>query len=184
MAVRAIHITGASGAGTTTLGRALAAHLNAAHLDTDDFYWLPVEPAFSEKRPAQERLRLLGDAFAAAGARGWVLSGSIGDWAASLVPLFALVVFLRTPTDVRLARLRSREAKRFGVPAIAAGGSRYKEHEAFIQWSADYDAGTVSGRNLARHEAWLANLPCPVLRLDGNEEVDMLTKKVIEVLHG
>jgi adenylate kinase family enzyme len=178
----AIHITGASGAGTTTLGRALAARLKVAHFDTDDFYWLPVEPAFSIKLPAAERLCLLGDAFDEAGSRGWVLSGSIGDWGASLIPLFNVVVFLRTPTDIRLARLRAREAKRFGAAAIAPGGSRHKEYEAFIAWSADYDAGTVAGRNLARHEAWLAQLACPVLRLDGSEPVDTLTKKVIGAL--
>lgn len=179
----AIHITGASGAGTTTLGRALAARLKVAHFDTDDFYWLPVEPAYSIKRPAAERLSLLGDAFDEAGSRGWVLSGSIGDWGASLIPLFNVVVFLRTPTDIRLARLRAREAKRFGAAAIAPGGSRHKEHTAFIEWSADYDLGTVSGRNLARHDAWLETLPCPVLRLNGTERVDALTEKVMEAFN-
>jgi adenylate kinase family enzyme len=179
MAARAIHITGASGAGTTTLGRALAARLGCMHLDTDDFYWLPVEPAYSAKRPAPERLRLLGDKFREAGTPGGVLSGSIGDWGAPLIPLFSLVVFLCTPTDIRIARLRAREARQSGAAAIAPGGSRHAEHEAFLQWSADYDAGTVSGRNLARHEAWLAKLPCPVIRLDGTEEVDTLVEKVL-----
>jgi len=179
---RAIHITGASGAGTTTLGRALATRLDAVHLDTDNFYWLPVEPAYSVKRAPDERLRLLRDAFGEAGMHGIVLSGSIGDWGAPLVPLFDLVVFLRTPTDIRLARLRAREASQFGAAAIASGGARHNEHEAFLKWSADYDAGTTSGRNLARHEAWLATLSCPVLRLDGSEPVDTLTEKVIGVL--
>lgn len=182
MAGHAIHIMGASGAGTSTLGRALAARLGIAQFDTDDFYWLPVEPAYSEKRPAAERLRLLGEAFATAGERDWVLSGSIGDWGAPLIPLFRLVVFLRTPTDVRVVRLRAREAERYGA-AIEPGGSRHKECEEFIAWSADYDAGTVAGRNLARHEAWLANLPCPVLRLDGTEPVDVLAQKVKEAVN-
>jgi adenylate kinase family enzyme len=179
----AIHITGASGAGTSTLGRALAARLGAAHLDTDDFYWLPVKPAYIVKRPAVERLRLLGDAFKGAGPKGWVLSGSIGDWGAPLIPLFRLVVFLRTPTGIRIARLRAREAKQFGAGAIAPGGSRHREHETFITWSADYDAGMAAGRNLVRHEAWLAKLPCPVLRLDGSEDVDLLTGEVIEAIN-
>src|ERR1700733_1405548 len=141
MAGHTIHITGASGAGTSTLGRALAAGVDIAHFDTDDFYWLPVEPAYSAVRAVPEILQLLGDAFEEAGARGLVLSGSIGDWGAPLIPLFDLVVFLRTPTEIRLARLRAREAKRFGAAAIAPGGSRHKEHVAFIEWSADYDAG-------------------------------------------
>lgn len=60
-----IHLTGASGAGVTTLGAALATRLGGVHLDTDDFYWLTTTP-YREKRAADERLRLLGEAFAAA----------------------------------------------------------------------------------------------------------------------
>jgi adenylate kinase family enzyme len=39
-------ITGASGSGTTTLGRALAARLGFAFLDADDYYWLPSDLPF------------------------------------------------------------------------------------------------------------------------------------------
>src|SRR4029453_16093638 len=35
-----IHILGASGSGTTTLGRALAEHLQCPHFDTDDYFWV------------------------------------------------------------------------------------------------------------------------------------------------
>ena len=159
MSGRFIHITGASGSGTTTLGRALSAELGTAHLDTDDFYWLPVEPAYSTKRHEGERLRFLGNAFVEAGAKGWVLSGSIGDWGAPLIPLFELVVYLRTPTEIRLARLRAREVRRFGSDAIAPGGTRHAEHEAFIAWSAEYDAGTRVGRNFAGTKHGLRNCP-------------------------
>lgn len=34
-----IHILGASGVGTSTLGVALSKHLPHTHLDTDDYYW-------------------------------------------------------------------------------------------------------------------------------------------------
>jgi adenylate kinase family enzyme len=93
-----IHITGASGSGVSTLGKALAAATGAVQLDTDSFYWLPVEPLFTQKRPAEERLRLISDAFADAESRGWILSGSISDWGRPLVSLFDMVVFVRTPT--------------------------------------------------------------------------------------
>jgi hypothetical protein len=38
-----IHILGASGTGTTTLGKALADRLNCPHFDADRFYWLPTD---------------------------------------------------------------------------------------------------------------------------------------------
>ncbi|HIP76906.1 MAG TPA: adenylate kinase, partial [Kiloniellaceae bacterium] len=54
-----LHITGASGSGTSTLGRALSEHLGIAQFDTDDFYWQPSDPPYTVKRSAEERLRLL-----------------------------------------------------------------------------------------------------------------------------
>jgi len=38
--IQRIHILGASGSGTTTLGRALAERLQCPHFDTDDYFWL------------------------------------------------------------------------------------------------------------------------------------------------
>jgi adenylate kinase family enzyme len=176
----AIHITGASGSGVSTLGRGLAERTGAVHLDTDDFYWAPLEPKYSVKRGVPERLRLLRSAFEAAEKRGFVLSGSVGAWADSIVPRFGLVVFLEAPAETRAARLRHREAEEFGGAAIAPGGARHEEHEAFVAWAMQYDAGPKEGRSRARHEAWLRTLRCPVLRLDGIEPADRLVERVVE----
>ena len=176
MTVR-VHVTGASGAGVSTLGRALAEHFAVPQHDTDDFYWLPSDPPFRAKRPVGERLSLLRRALDAT--PGWVSSGSLDGWGDPLIPRFQAVVFLRTPTELRLARLRTREAATFGPAAIVPGGAHHVEHEAFLEWAADYDTGLQSGRNLPRHLAWLASLPCPVLRLDGTRPVaDMLAETV------
>lgn len=48
-----IHIFGASGSGTSTLGRAVAAGLGWRFLDTDDFFWLPTDPPFTTPRPRE-----------------------------------------------------------------------------------------------------------------------------------
>jgi len=54
-----IHIMGASGSGTTTLGQALGRTLSLRHLDTDHYYWLPTHPPYQEKRPPSQRQALL-----------------------------------------------------------------------------------------------------------------------------
>jgi adenylate kinase family enzyme len=177
-----IHITGASGAGVTTLGRALAKRLGAVHLDTDDFYWSPAEPRYSVRRSVDERLRLLRDAFVATGSRGWILSGAVSEWADPIANLFDLVVFVTAPTEVRLKRLRERERVRFG-DAVLPGGSRHREHEAFIEWAAAYESGTCEGRSLPRHEVWLAERRCPVLRLDGTLPVEALAEAAVAALN-
>lgn len=161
-----VHVVGASGSGTTTLGVALATRLGCPHLDTDDFYWVPTDPPYRETRPIEQRLTLMQAAVTASGTAGCVVSGSLDDWGDRLVPRLRLVAFLRVPTDVRITRLKAREARRFGA-AIESGGERYEEYQAFIAWAAEYESGALPGRNLRRHEAWLADLPCPVMRLDG-----------------
>lgn len=159
-----VHIFGASGSGTSSLAAALAAQHGHRHLDTDDFYWLPTDPPFQQPRPREARLPLLRAAIA--GSPSWVLSGSLCGWGDPLIPEFDLVVFLVVSTDARLARLRAREAARYGW-AIAPGGPRHAAHLEFLDWAGRYDAGDAEMRSRALHEAWIAALPGPVLRLEG-----------------
>jgi hypothetical protein len=80
---------------------------------------------------------------------------------------------------LRLQRLRTREATHFGADAVAPGGWRHQETEEFVEWASRYDVGDREGRSLAKHQAWLAALPCPILRLDGSQPLRNL---VVEVL--
>jgi adenylate kinase family enzyme len=161
-----IHILGASGSGTTSLAAAVARGYGHRHLDTDDFYWLRTSPPYREKRPPVERLARLRDALRES--TSWVLSGSLCGWGDPLIPEFELVVFLTVPTPVRLARLRTREAERYGQHAIAPGGALQEAHVAFLDWAGRYDTGGLEMRSRALHEAWLATVSCPVIRLEGD----------------
>src|SRR5262245_36707446 len=105
-----IHVLGASGAGVTTLGRALADALAIPHHDTDDYYWLPTTPAYQQRRDVPDRLRLMHEMFA--GRPDWVLSGSLDGWGDPLIPLVDLVVFLYVAPEVRVQRLHEREVRR------------------------------------------------------------------------
>ena len=178
--MQGVHITGASGSGVTTLGRALAEHLGWVHLDTDSFYWLPTDPPFQERRPTGPRVAMLQSAIAAADA-GWTLSGSLDGWGDLFIPEFRLVVFVYTPHPIRMARLLARERERYGE-AIAPGGPMHEQHLEFVRWAEGYDRGEQSGRSLPRHQAWLATLPCPMLRLDGALPTDALMGAVLSRL--
>jgi hypothetical protein len=99
-----------------------------------------------------------------------VLSGSLDGWGDPLIPLFDLVVFVSVQTEVRLRRLREREARRFGAAAVAAGGRRHQELEEFIEWASRYDNDTRVGRNLKRHDvACGASMPCREHRRDARD---------------
>lgn len=153
-----IHITGASGSGTSTLGAALAAELGSAHFEADDYYWLPTSPPFTTKRAAPERLSLvLADLNSSESS---ILAGSIVGWGAELENSFDLIVFLYVDADVRVERLRKRELEQLG-----------HVNPAFLEWAAQYDEGPSEGRSLAKHRAWLSARTCPVVAINGDRAV-------------
>jgi uridine kinase len=156
MGASRIHITGASGSGTTTLGRALAEHLGIRPLDGDDYYWLPTSPPYRTKRDADERNELLLADINAP----FVLSGSVVGWGRPIEDAFDLIVLLEAPTDIRLERLRLREMAEAG-----------QVDDDFIAYAAAYDDGGLDIRSRTRQELWIAAHSCPVLRLDGTEPV-------------
>jgi len=171
-----IHIVGASGSGTTSLAAELATRYGHRHLDTDDFFWLRTDPPYREQRPREERLASLRAALHEA--ERWALSGSLCGWGDPLIPEFELVVFLFVPAPVRLARLRAREVGRYGQHAIAPGGALHGAHVEFLEWAGRYDTGGPEMRSRAMHEAWLAALPCPVVRLEDDLPVEGLLGKI------
>ena len=172
-----IHIFGASGAGTSTLGRALADALASQHFDTDDFYWVPTDPPFCEKRPIPERRALMQQVFLPR--RDWVLSGSIDSWSDGIADRFTHAVFLELDTDLRMDRLRSREMLRF--PAAPDPEERAAV-DAFLDWARHYDSGSQPGRSRPRHDAWMVHLACPVQRLDAAHPIPDLVTQVVGAL--
>lgn len=162
-------ITGAAGCGTTTAGRAIAARIGAQFLDADDFFWLPTDPPYVAKRPAD--LRLAAVLQAVATPTPVVIAGSIAGWGAALEASLSAIVYLWVPPDVRVERLRERETRRFGKPL-----------DGFLEWAAQYDEGNLPGRSRARHERWLSERACPVHRLEGNFSVAETEARVLEML--
>jgi adenylate kinase family enzyme len=167
--INRIHILGASGSGTTTLGRVLAERLQYSHFDTDDYFWLPTDPPYTHQRERSERAQLLMDDLTAQDA--WVISGSLCGWGDVAIPRFELVVFLWVPPDMRMARLHRREHARFGT-RILPGGDMYEVSQAFLAWAASYDEWGLDMRSRQRHDQWLSTLPCPILRLEGEYTIE------------
>lgn len=161
-----IHVAGAPGSGTSTLGKALAYESGSVFIEADDLLWQQTDPPYQIKRPVAERNSLLLDQLH--GARGAVVAGSIAGWGNDVEDIFDLIVFLYVESDVRVARLIERELSLFG-----------KIDPTFIAWARQYDEGSLPGRSLARHNRWLASRRCPVLRLEG----DLQTEERLAHIH-
>ena len=175
-----IHIFGGSGSGTSTLGRKICNELGFKFMDTDDYFWLPTDPKFTAKRPADERLALmLADI---ASAENVVISGALGGWGDPLIPHFTLAVRLETAADIRIERLKKRERERFGS-RIDEGGDMHLQHLEFLAWAKKYDTAGPEMRSKARHDEWQKQLHCPLICLDGGEDLEQNFRTIAKALH-
>jgi len=166
-----LHILGASGSGTTTLGHALAARWAVPHADADDYFWMPTTPPFLRKRGDAQRVALMRDIFVSRPA--WVLSGSMLGWGESVVAECDAIVFVFLDPTERLRRLEAREVvRRAGLPHDDDAW------RVFTTWAEGYDDPAFDGRSRAEHDRWLATIGKPVLRLDSRSPVTELVDAV------
>ncbi len=172
-----VHLFGASGAGTSTLGREIARQYGLDFFDTDDFFWQATDPPFQKPNEQPVRRALLLDALRQSDR--WVLAGSLCGWGDDVVPLLDLAIYVTTPTPLRLQRLREREGRRFGT-RVAEGGDMYEQHKAFLDWASQYDEGSPDMRSRQLHELWILRLPCRVCHLDGSRPAEELCTQLAE----
>ncbi len=165
-------MTGASGSGTTTLARAVADAWSVPHGDADDYFWMPTDPPYVDKRPEAERVALMEQVFLPREA--WVLSGSMLGWGDSVVSRCDAVVFLTLDPAERLRRIEARERVRRESAAV-----NEEALGAFLTWARGYDEPSFPGRSRTGHEEWLATLTCPILRLDSSLPREALRDEVL-----
>lgn len=164
--MKIIHILGASGSGTSTLGTIIASNLGYHHMDTDNYFWEPSDPPFTIKRNEEERINLIINEFKSY--EKIVLTGSLCGWGDSLIPYFSTVIELLVPADIRYKRIQLRELKRFGS-RIMKGGDMYKKHHDFLEWAMNFDDFGPEHRSRIMHDLWLKKVKCPVLQIDGTK---------------
>lgn len=177
--INRVHILGAAGSGTTTLAKALSKEISYKFLDTDDYFWMPSEVQFTEKRAIQDRQLLLRKDLEQN--KKWILSGSLCGWGDIFIPYFELVVYLWIPNDTRMSRLAKREQGRYGSE-IEPNGSRYQLFNEFMDWASKYDDAGIKMRSRKLHDLWLSKLDCPVLKLEGDMTVDERLYAVLNII--
>ncbi len=167
--MRVIHIYGASGAGTTTLGKAISLKYGYTHMDTDDYFWQPTDPPFIAKRELSERIALMKKDMEEN--ENVVISGSLCGWGDVFLPSFYLAIRIVTPMEIRINRLKAREYRNFG-DRIREHGDMYDDHISFIKWAKEYDDGDESMRSKAMHDKWSRLIGCELIILDGAKPVE------------
>lgn len=170
-----LHILGASCSGVTTLGQALASHLQIPYFDSDEYFWEKTNTPFTTRRnPELRNQMLMADINQY---ESWIIGGSLLKW--DLAIDFDLIVFLYIPHEIRMERLRKREMERYGE-IIFTDSARNQQYNDFLNWARGYDDNTTQGRTLAAHESWLAEQTSPVLEIRRDCSVEERVALVLE----
>ena len=112
-------IAGPNGSGKTTLGRCLAQRLACAHLDAEDFAFLPSDAPYSRPRPREETQALLLEAMRQH--PRFILTAVSGDFGPEADGLYAGALWLDAPLALRLSRVRQRSLQQLGQRAMPGG---------------------------------------------------------------
>jgi len=172
-----ILIFGASGSGTTTLGKAIIKRTDFIHLDVDNYYWQKTEPPFQEKVPLAERNTHLKVDFKKY--ENVVVSGSLVSWGKEWQTSFDLALFIRLNDTLRMTRLEKREIERFGEK-LQTDPIIHQTSKAFLEWAKQYENPDFTGRSLKIHNDWIKLLDCKVVRIDGVMELESKIEKVLQ----
>jgi adenylate kinase family enzyme len=176
--LKKIHVMGAPGAGTTSLGRALAERMGYAHFDVDDVYWFTDDDLpYRRKRNPDHRRKLLFERLSST--ENWVLSGSLCGWGDVFILQFDLVVWLWLPASLRIPRIEQRERQRYGDARLEAGGDLHLVFEKFKKWAADCDSEGGGLRSKGYETEWLERLECPVLKVEEEMQLEELVERLL-----
>lgn len=132
--VARIWIRGTSGAGKTTLGRAVGARLGVPAVDMDDLHWLPGW----QMRSREEFRALLDEKLAGP---GWVVMGNYTSSASHLEGLADTIVWLDYPLPVTFGRVLRRTVRRLLRGEACCNGNResfrmsFFDRESILLWS-------------------------------------------------
>ncbi len=167
--VNGIIIFGANGSGKTTLGRELANELGYKHMDIEDYYFLESKIPYSISRSKDECIELMLLDIQKCGS--FVISAVAGNLGDEITSYYKLAVFLSTPKEIRMERIKQREIDKFGN-RVLMGGDMYERQQKFHKFAAT--------RSLTHIDEWAKTLTCPVIRLDGTLNLSDIVKHVVK----
>lgn len=163
-----IYVTGAPGAGKTTIGKAISDHYGLMYLNAESYEWEITDPPYQVKTSIYDRTNKLK--FDLNRYPTWLLDGSIRYWGDGFTYLFDLVILVVTKPTIRVERLRKRERQKFGA-ALSPSGAMYKTHANFIEKAISYDGGGTEERSLSRDLEWYEALQCTKIIVNGELSV-------------
>ena len=105
------------------------------------------------------------------------MAGSMSSFHQSFDNTFEMMVFLYVDPDIRVQRANERAIQRFGN-RVLEGGDMYESNQDFLRKVRQYE--TDGSPNLSEQKAWMENLTCKKLELDGTEPIEKNARLIAE----
>ena len=174
-----ILIFGASGSGTTTLGKNLVKIHNYFQIDTDKYLWEKTDPPFRIKRERDKRVELILNDIKKY--NKVVITGSMIGWGDSLLKYIDKGFYLYVDREIRLDRIKNREYKKYGS-RIEKDGDMYYKHMDFLEYASKYDTAGLEQRSMKSHCKWIKKFPFNIIKINGNKSTEEVLEEIEKYL--
>lgn len=175
-----ILIIGASGTGTTTLGKRISTKLELPFIDLDELFWLESEIPFTKFRNTEQLKEIVNDKIYSK--NEWLISGDPSLWNVGIEDKINYLIFLKAPTDIRISRLEQRYNNHYGIASRVKGNLIFENHQSFIKWTMQYNTGGITGRTKDKQELWISNLNCIIFETNSDKELDLLMENALKII--
>ena len=166
-----IIVCGLNGTGKSTLGKKLAQELGWKFLDIEEYYFPKTsgDYKYSASRTKEQVKELLLEDMEKYD--NLVLASVHGNYGERVAAMFTGAVWINTPKEIRMERVRNRSYQKFG-DRILPGGDLHDKEEYFFNM--------VSKREESYVTEWLDSMNIPVIQVDGTEPIEK-SIKIIEL---
>ncbi len=185
-----IAIVGLNGSGKSTLGHLLAKKTGYYEMDVEDYYF--PEQRESRRNALEGKTDTTTSAVPFSAPRGkdqvekallddiclhpdFILCGVTLNWSDELLSSIRAVFRLKTPSDVRVDRIKSREESRWGA-RVSEGGDMYDSQLEFRKMAAGLSETKVSDS--------IGKLNCDIIELNGTLPPEENAQIIIDYLNG
>lgn len=175
-----ILIIGASGTGTTTLGKRISTQLEIPFIDLDELFWIESEIPFTKFRNAEQLREIVNDKIYSN--NEWLISGDPSLWNVGIEDKINYLIFLKAPADIRITRLEQRYDNQYGIASRVKGNLIFENHQRFIKWTMQYDTGGITGRTKNKQESWISNLNCIIFETNSDKDLGSLTENALKII--
>ncbi len=171
-----IHIMGASGSGTTSLGEYLAKKLDFEVIESDYYKWEQTIPEFQIMRKKEESDRLLIDKIKSS--KDLIISGSLHSNPVTF-PYIDLIIYLKCPTKIRMERILKRD-KELGRNSLESDGEVKENFLGFLYLAKNYNKLGEDKRSKRSQKIVIKESHAPVIYVNTNKEISILHENILK----